>query len=265
MRFFDNYINVFFTVFFIGMMVWSGILFFNGQKTTDWNYLYNAGYSLLFFTVGIIALFGVRLHGLSSAVGKELLSIALAMLSYSVGLFVWCYFNILLRIETPFPSIADFFFVLYIPFLGYGIISLLKAFGLLYSKRILAETIAIFGVAAILIFFVGNPPDLSNEIPAFVKSLNIFYLIGDSFLISLGYMLIRLTGGRIHGSFFFLVGALFAMSAADLLFGYRTSNGTYWNGDITDMLFVLSGFLFGLGVTKIVSSQLRIASGISNK
>ncbi len=265
MRFFDNYINVFFSTFFVGMVLWSGILFFTGQRSTEWNYLYNAGYSLLFFSVGIISLFGVKLHGLSSAVGKELLSIALAMFGFSLGLFVWCYYNVIVKIGTPYPSIADFFFVLYIPFLGYGILNLLRVFGMLYSTRILMETIIIFGVSSILIFFVGNPPDLSNELPLLEKSLNIFYLLGDAFLISLGYMLIRLTRGRIHGSFFFLVGALFAMAAADLTFAYRTGTEVYWNGDISDLLFVLSGFLFGLGVTKIVSSQLKIASTLPDK
>lgn len=260
MKFLDSYISVFFGSFFAVLLIWSGILFFTGQKTTEWNYLFNALNALLFFSVGIVALFGVRLHGFQSAVGKELLSIALSMFSFSLGLFVWCYFNIILKVATPYPSLADLFLVLYIPFLGYGIVNLLRAFGMFYSTRILVETIVIFGLTSILIFFIGNPPDLSVAVPLLQKSLNIFYLLGDAFLISLGYMLIRLTKGRIHGSFFYLVGALFAMAGADLIFAYRTGTETYWNGDIADVLYALSGFLFSIGVTKIVSSQLKIAS-----
>lgn len=260
MKFFDNYVIVFFSFFYIVLLGWAAILFLTGQTSTSWNYLYNAAYALLYFSVGIVGLFGIKLHGLKSAVGRELLAISLGMFGFAFGLFVWSYYNLILKVETPYPSLADFFFVLYIPFIGYGIINFLSIFGLFYSKRILGETIGIFLLAAVFIFFFGNPPDLSSSVPLLQKALNIFYLMGDAFLISLGYMLIRLTQGRIHNSFFFFIGALVVMAAADLIFAYRTGANVYWNGDISDILYATSGFLFSIGVTKIVSSQIKISN-----
>lgn len=265
MKFFDNYIVGFFSVFYLVLLVWAGVLFFTGQINTEWNYLFNTACAVLYFSVGIVALFGIELHGLKSSVGRELLAISLGMFGFSFGLFVWAYFNLILKVETPYPSLADFFFVLYIPFIGYGILNLLSVFGMFYSKRILGESAAIFLVAAVFIFFLGNPPDLSASLPFLEKSLNIFYLLGDAFLITLGYMLIRLTRGRIHQSFFFLIGALIIMAVADLLFAYRTSAGIYWNGDIADILYATSGFLFSVGVTKIVLTQIKISNSLRVK
>lgn len=262
MRLFDNYIVVFFFCFYFMLLLWAGVLHFTGQTNTEWNYLFNAAYALLYFSVGIVGLFGIKLHGLKSSVGRELLAISLGMFGFSFGLFVWSFFNIILKIETPYPSLADAFFVLYIPFIGYGIINLLSVFGLFYSKRILVETTLIFQLATIVIFLFGNPPDISTTVPILERSLNIFYLLGDAFLISLGYMLIRLTRGKIHQSFFFFIGALIVMAIADLVFAYRTGAEIYWNGDIADILFATSGFFFSLGVTRIVSSQIKISNAL---
>lgn len=260
MKFFDNYIAGFFFYFYLALLVWAGTLFFTRQTDTEWNYLFNAAYAMLYFSVGIVGLFGVKLHGLKSAVGRELLAITIGMFGFLFGLFIWSYFNIILQIETPYPSLADVFFVLYIPFIGYGIINLLNVFGLFYSRRILMETVSIFLLATVIIFFYGNPPDLSGAVPLLEKSLNIFYLAGDAFLLSLGYMLIRLTQGKIHTSFFFLIGALVIMAIADLLFAYRTGADMYFNGDISDILYATAGFLFSMGVTKIVVSQIKITN-----
>lgn len=258
MKVFDSFVIIFFVIFYAMLLVWAFILFVTGQQTTQWNYLFNAGYALLYYSVGVVALFGIKLHGLNSAVGKELLAIAIGMFGFASGLSIWAYFNLILKVDIPYPSLADFFFALYIPFLGYGIINLLSVFGMFYSKRILSETILIFLLSCVLIFFWGNPPDFSDALPLLTKALNLAYLFGDAFLISLGYMLIRLSKGKIHKSFFFFVGALMVMALADLLFAYRTGAELYWNGDISDVLYATSGFLFSLGVTRIVISQMRI-------
>lgn len=263
MRFFDNYIIGFFFFFYLFLLAWAGILFFTGQTTSEWNYIFNIAYAILYFSIGIVGLFGIELHGLKSSVGREMLAISLGMFSFSFGLFIWSYFNVIQRIETPYPSLADVFLILYIPFIGYGIINLLSVFGLFYSKRILGETIIIFLLSSIVIFLFGNPPDLSETLPLLEKGLNIFYLLGDAFLISLGYMLIRLTRGKIHQSFFFFIGALVVMAIADLLFSYRTGAGIYWNGDISDVLYTTAGFFFSVGVTKIVSSQIKISNSLN--
>ena len=262
MRIFDNYIAIFFTLFFIGLIAWHIILVTTHQTVTQWNYLYNTAYALLYFSGGVVGLFGVKLHGMKSSIGRELLCISLGMFGYAIGLFIWSYYNIIAKVGIPYPSLADFFFVLYIPFIGYGIINLLSVFGLQYSKRILIESFAVFIVVAIAIFFFGNPPDLSDKLPFFTKALNIFYLLGDTFLVTLGVMLIRLTQGRINSSFFFFIGALLVMVCADLLFSYRTGTNVYWNGDTSDLLYAFAGYLFSMGVTKIVYAQLHIAKGL---
>lgn len=262
MQFLDRYLTYFLICFFLLLVQWTGFLYVTEQKTTEWNYYFNVAYAFMYIFGGLIALYGTKLHGLRSSVGRETFAIAIGMFGFAIGLFIWAFYNLVLKIETPFPSLADLFFILYIPFIAYGIINLLREFGLFFSKKILLESIGIFLLSAVLIFVFANPPDLAISTPLLEKVLNSAYLLGDSFLITLGIMLIRLTEGRIHKSFYFFVAALFVMAVADFIFAYRTSTDTYWNGDISDLLFATSGFLFSLGVTKIVIVQLKILRGM---
>jgi hypothetical protein len=262
MRFHGKYITIYFYTYILILTFWSLILYLTHQRNTPWNNFYNIAYAFLYFSVGIIALLGTRLNDLKSTVGKELLSIAIGMFGFAIGLFIWFYYNTVLKIEIPYPSLADIFFVLYIPFLGYGIIKLLNVFGLLFSKRILLEAVTIFIISGIIILKFGNPPGSAASLSFFAQALNIFYLLGDTFLITLGIMLIRLTKGKIHNSFFYFIGALIIMAGADIIFSYRTAYNSYWNGDISDLLYAVSGFLFGLGVTRIVSDQSVISNTI---
>jgi len=264
MRFIDKYSTVYFLTFFLLLAGWSAALFLTNQKTSQWNFLFNTAYALLYLSGGITASIGTKLHGFHSSVGKELFSIAIGMCGFAVGLLIWSYYNMVLKVDLPYPSLADLFFVLYIPFIAYGILNLLREFGMFFSKRIIFESLGIFLVSGVFIFFFGNPPDLSPTLPLLTTTLNIFYLLGDAFLITIGLMLIRLTRGHIHISFFFFIAALFIMALADFVFAYRTGALTYWNGDISDLLFALSGCLFSLGVAKIVSAQLNISRGLSS-
>lgn len=207
-----------------------------------------------------MAFWGTKLTGFHNSTGKHLASIGIGMIGFAIGLFIWSYYNIILNIKVPYPSYADMFFILYIPFLAAGIINLLRLFGVFVDKKIYFESSIIFLFFIVFVFMIGNPPDLSSNTPVFERSFNIMYLLGDSFLISLGYMLIRLTRGKIHKSFIYFMCALFTMAFADLLFSYRIADGSYWNGGFSDILYALSGLFFSLGVIKIIATQYKIKS-----
>lgn len=255
MQFPAKKLTYFFYVFFVGMVWWSLALSITDQKTTDWNYLFNVGIAFLYLSGGAIAFLWSKKSETHNSVIHELLSVGLGVTIFGIGLLVWSYYNLFLDVDIPYPSLADAVYVFYMPILAYGIISLLRTFGIFMSKKIYLETFMIFVLAAVFIFAVGNPPDLSPELPYLVKAFNIYYLLGDALLITLGITLIRLTRGKLHNSFFYFMFALFSMAAADFIFSYRTAHETYWNGDIADVFYSLAGLMFTLGIIKIVATQ----------
>lgn len=258
MRFSENQLTLSFWIYFAILVLWSLILFATNQKTTELNYLFNLAYALLYLSGGAVAFRWAKKLSLHNAVGRELFWIGAAITFFGAGLLVWSYYNLVLRIDTPFPSMADAFFVLYTPFLSYSVINLLHVFGVKTSKKLYFEGLLVFALAAYFVFSIGNPPDLSEKLPLLTKGLNIYYLLSDSLLITLSLILIRFTKGRIHKSFFYFLVAMTAMALGDFIFSYRTANGTYWNGDISDLIYAFSGLMFTLGIIKIVATQAII-------
>lgn len=227
------------------------------------NFLFNAGYALLYLSGGIIALLSIKASGWKSSVGQELLSISLGMIGFAIGLFIWCYYNLILKVDIPYPSYADVFFILYIPFLVYGIMHYLRGVGILITKSILFESCGIFIISIFITYFITPHQEPSYSV-ILSQMFDFFYLLGDAFLITLGIMLIRLTKGKIHKSFFYFIGALLVMAFADFLFAQRAADNTYWNGDISDLLFALSGLLFCLGISRIIVTQ-KLTASVSKK
>ncbi len=264
MRFPEKNLILAFSACILILALWSILLFIANQKTTDLNYIYNVAVGLMFASGGGIAFLGIWGLGIKNALKKELLTVGIGMSCFGMGYFVWSFYNLALRIETPFPSLADAFFALYTPCVTYGVINLLRVFGVMIPKKIYLQSLGIYLVAVIFIFSVGNPPDLSPSLPILTKAVNMYYLLGDSLLITLSIMLIRLTRGRIHNSFIYFVFAMLAMASGDFVFSYRTASGAYWNGDISDFLFGLGAYLFSIGIIKIIATQYTISKSFSS-
>lgn len=255
MHFPEKTLTIFYCVFFIAMVAWSFALSTTGQTTTQWNYLFNVASAFLFLSGGFVAFSEARKSTIKSSVDHELIFIGVGVTLFGLGLLIWSYYNLALKIESPYPSLSDAVYVLYSPIVAYGLINLLRVSGISLTKRFYLEAIVVFAITAFLIFKLSIPPDLSLELPFLTKLLNVYYLLADALLITLGLMIIRITRGRIHGSFFFFLIALFSMAIADFTFFYRSAQETYYNGDIADIFYALAGTMFTLGIIKIVATQ----------
>jgi hypothetical protein len=237
------------------MVLWSVALYATGQTTTHWNYLFNVGIAILFFSGGFIAISQARKSKIKSSVDHELITIGLGVTLFGIGISIWSYYNLVLNVELPLPSFSDLAYVLYAPVLGYGLVNLLKVSGAKITKRTYLEFLAIFAVAATLILTLISPPDFSSDLSFLTKFLYIYYPLTDSALVALGIIMIRLTWGKLHNSFFYFFIALFSLASADLLYSYRALQGTYYNGDITDVFYAFTGLMFTLGIIRIVATQ----------
>src|SRR4051812_45188649 len=85
-------------------------------------YYFNWFYGLIALTGSLYTIFFVarKWGGYKSVIGKSLIFISLGLLSQWFGLQIWTYYNLILKIEVPYPSFADIGYFALIPFYTLG-------------------------------------------------------------------------------------------------------------------------------------------------
>jgi hypothetical protein len=137
------------------------------------------------------------------------------------------------RGETPFPSVADMYFVLAYPFLIASLLALLHAYREAgFPMGSVAERTAI--VAAVLVgaVIVGVPilhPVATTGGPLLERILNVAYPALDLvLLVPLALLLriaLRLRGSHVGEVWVLLLGGIVVLCMGDILFAYFTSLG----------------------------------------
>ena len=123
------------TCFALLVVFWFG-LFITHTTAGFYNYLYSFLFGLIPLVGGIVAI--GRAHvwgGLKSAIGKAVFFIGLGILCWGMGEAIWSYYNFVLNVPAPYPSLADLGFAPSIFFYGLGAIFLSKATGAKFGLR----------------------------------------------------------------------------------------------------------------------------------
>lgn len=235
----------------VAILVWGIALQSATLHTSVWNYWYNLGYAALYLAGGVVGLAGAFYVTTGIAMGRAFLCLAAAQISYAIGLVFWAYYNLVAHIAIPYPSAADAFFALFYILLAIGCWQFLSMVATHIHIQHVFEVLAIFFISSIIIVGFLNTPDTSSGIPFFAKIFNIWYPLGDSLLIALSYIVFRAGRDKFQSGIIILILGLLIQVFADLIFSYRTSLNLYWNGDISDILFAVSGFVLSLSIITI--------------
>jgi diguanylate cyclase len=233
--------------------VWWGYLQLTPDKTTLANYLFNGVYGATFLYGGLLGLFnGLKLGGFRSTVGRSITIISVGLILYALGQYSWLVYNLVLDSEVPYPSIADIFFVLSMPLFAIGFWLILRMYRTFLSAKMVVQLIIGVVIWSALTALVVGTPDLSGDLVS--RFLNSYYPFGDAVLASLAFITFRTGGGKIDRSILMFVAGMLLLAAGDIVFTFRNNNETYWNGDISDILFAASGFFICLGVIRTIKS-----------
>ncbi len=215
-------------------------------KDADINFLFNVGIACMYALGTLIgSVFIVNEHNRS----KQLFffSMTLSLLFSTIALAMWSYYNLVLRIPRPYPSFADFFFFAYTGLLS---ISFWHYFDLLkvdLKINNLLESVFIILVTYVVMFFVLFEPDYSRDMSIVEIIANYIYPLADSVALSIALVIIRVTGVSNIGALCIFSSILFLI-VGDVLFSMRSASGTYWNGDITDLMYLFSAVFQILGL-----------------
>lgn len=253
----------FFLYFLISL--WWIVLYMSGLRENFHNYLFGAVYGLMALVGGI---WGLKISrewgGRRSIMGKAIIFLSLGLLAQEFGQIVFSTYNILLNVEVPYPSIADFGFFMNIPLYLYGGILLIKASGGRLSIGSLKSQLQAIGVPIIMLgisyaFFLQNYEfDFSDKLKTF---LDFAYPLGQAMYVSvaiLAYSLSRkMLGGIMKPKILLLIIAFIYQYIADFNFLYQSSLGTWYNGGYGDYLYLLAYFLMALGILGLSTDAIK--------
>jgi diguanylate cyclase (GGDEF)-like protein len=176
-------------------------------------------------------------------------AIGLAMLLYAIGDISWTVLELLLK-ESPFPSVADGFYLAYYPFFMAGVILLSNSPASPREQLSRTLDVATILAAAILGFwnFLLGPILKSNAAaPLLEQSILLAYPVGD--LVLLGALLLLIYGDSDEQdtAWFYLLAAGMAITiVTDALYSYQSLLGTYFSGSLLDLGWIVGYPLIGL-------------------
>ena len=171
--------------------------------------------------------------------------LAAACVVYAAGDATWAFYEVVLRSETPFPSLADAAYLAMIPLMFLGLALLSPTARGLASLRTALDAVTIVGAATAGVWqFVLRPTYEASDVSLLAKSVGAAYPAGDLVLFfGLFLVLYRYRGGRAGVILSVFSAGLAIFMASDVVFTYLTLNDTYATGSIVDLGWPI-GFLF---------------------
>jgi len=173
--------------------------------------------------------------------------LALAFGSWLAGDITWAVYW--LAGSRPYPSVADAFYLLFVPLMLCGLLRF-SAGRLDLSERLrlgLDLAVVAIGSSTVVIYVVLGPTLVQGGPDPLQTAISIAYPVGDMvLLVGLGSVLLRRPDASSARALWFLAAGLLCFVAADLDYGYITLHSTYQAGDPPDLLYIAAFALFAI-------------------
>lgn len=254
MQFHKGKLITYFSILFSIIFVWFLFLQLLPEKDTIWNYAFNIAYAFLFFSGALLSFYYAVRSTMNIDIRIVLWLFGAGLLSYAAGLCMWAYYNIVVQLEIPYPSLADFFFIAYLIFTMIGFLYLIKKSKKSLSARIIFDSLIFVIISAIIIYQFYSHIELSSDLSLLTNILNVTYPLLDIVLLSIVLITLRIFGGEIQQNILLLTIGFMVDVIADLLFTYRTTQDSYWNGDISDFMFATAAYMISIGLVYTIAA-----------
>lgn len=193
--------------------------------------------------------YSVRRYGLSikNNFQRTWVLFAIGTLIWTCAEMIWATYYFVLKVPVPYPSVADVFYMGgYIPMLA-GLAAYLRTFRRgMTRKRLYIASVVIAAAALAVVSFV-IPPELSMSEPLIQRFTDIGYPVLDLSLFSVTVLALAIFYGASLSRWLIAFGAAaIAYVIADELFLYMIAAGTYYNGSVDDLIYLIGYLLFAL-------------------
>lgn len=256
---------------FLFMTGWWLYLLLNGSTDTlgSNNLLFGALYGTTMSIFGVIVGLTSAKHwgGWHSIMGKAVTVLSLGLLGQFIGQVAFSYYNIVLGVEIPYPSLADIGYFGNIPLYTYGIILLAQASGVKLKLSTVSSRIQALLVPGVMIglsyYMFLREYDFSS-FDLLTTVLDFGYPLGLGLNVGLIILTLSLSrkmlGGIMRSRIWLLVCAFMFQYIADFNFLYQTLTGTWYNGGHGDYLYLVAYLFMALGIFQLRSVALQLRS-----
>ncbi len=247
-----SWLTYFVVIAYVAIFVWWMII---RSNNTENNYLFNWSYGLIALTSAIYGMYvaKTRWGGKRSALGKLLIFLGIGLLAQWIGLQIWTYYNVIAKVEVPYPSWADVGYFGLVPAYVVAALLLAKVTGARYSLKSLKGKLIVFVIpvvsliAAYLLFVNKVGFADSSALKVF---FDLAYPLGEIIPVTIALAVLLMTtdllGGKMRSRIQLLVFAFAFQFITEYFFLYQTGVGTYVNGGISDLLYATSYAIMGL-------------------
>lgn len=174
--------------------------------------------------------------------------LALGLLGFLLGQLALARYQIVLRTQSPFPSLAEVFFLPTYPLLIAALVYFVKAYQEAgFPMGTASERWWLIGLVLGLCLALGYPvlaPVARSEAPPLEKFLNLAYPLLDlALLVPTAFLLrvtFRLQGGNVQRVWVALLVGVLALAVGDIAFAYFSTLGMTRLELLVDALFIVS-------------------------
>lgn len=206
--------------------------------------------------------------GWKSAIGKSLITLSCGLISWGCGMIIWNYYLFFTNTQVPYPSLADFFFILIWILWTHSMVQISKATGAKYGfRKIGGKTLALILAIAVvllsyyLLFKIARQGQLDLTGSLLSNLLAFLYPLGDISILLTSVLVLGLSykflGGQYRMPVLILFAGFILNYVADIIFVFTTTQGTYFNGHISDFLYVVMLFILSMGISKMDPAILQ--------
>ena len=221
------------------------ILFSPEKSTTFWeDFLRCASAGI----AAILSLVIVYRQGLDGLLGKAYAALAIGISFWFIAEMIWTYYQVGLGIESPFPSVADLFWLIgYLPFIYY----MFKTYKM-YTKEVRSAQIIVVSFVAVVavafyIYQTFISADLSTSILAIEFLISAAYPLGDLIFVVPAILVVLNSSKGELTSIPWIFLAMLITAAADIIFGY-TSVTNIAAHRVWNPIYIAGYLLFAAGL-----------------
>jgi hypothetical protein len=194
----------------------------------------------------VLSILSVKRHGLKGSHGKAWISFTVYSVLWFIAEQVWTVLELFYH-QKPFPSIADFFYIVGYP--AYFI------FAILYirpvKKAITKKIIIVSSLVAVAVLVPNLYMAFENSSgeDQFATALGAFYPFADAIVLVPAFIGVLLfLGGKVNFPWFLMLLGIIVEVVADTGFQYYSLDNSIYTGHPVDILFLWSYVLLTFGV-----------------
>jgi signal transduction histidine kinase len=185
--------------------------------------------------------------------------IGLSALAMGLGDTIWMWYQVVMNVESPFPSVADFAYLVSMPLLAAGVLAFPVAPSEAAARlRTLLDGVLIAGSLLLISWAtVLGPIYRQEDVSPLERAVGIAYPLGDVAIAAIALALLIRRRGRELAPLWLVAAAVGVLAASDTLFLYLSEMGEYGEGNLIDVGWPIAYLLLLLASLRPMRSRLR--------